>query len=84
MVFYKGYNASKRVMKFLRGLWHLGLGDVTPNEKNFKRKSISECANEEEKENLRKKFKLFDAELDEEEDNNWQYTDIYDKKNYIV
>ena len=55
-------------LKFLKGLTHLGFGNVTPNEKNFKRKSFSECANEEEKENLKKKFKMFDAEFDE--DNN--------------
>ena len=55
-------------MKFLKGLSALGLGNVTPNEKHFKRSSTKDCVKEEEKEILRKKLKLFDAELTDEED----------------
>ena len=64
-----GVVASGRpvAMKFLKGLSHIGLGDITPNEKHFKRKSLINCADEEEKENLRKKFKMFDADFDDVE-----------------
>ena len=44
-------------VKFLRGLTTLGLGNVTPNEKHFKRSSLKDCPNEDERENLRKNSK---------------------------
>ena len=57
-----GTTGAEVAQKFLKGLEHVGLGHITPNGKNFKRINVDEVEGDEEKENVKKKLKLFDVE----------------------
>lgn len=57
-----GQTGADVAKKFISGLQHIGLGQVTPNGKNFRRVSPDDTEDNEEKENIRKKLKLFNVE----------------------
>ena len=45
--------------KFLEGISHIGLGQITPNKKNFKRTNPDEIIDDNERDQCRKYLKLF-------------------------
>ena len=57
-----GASGADVAKRFLRGLEFLGLGCVTPNGKNFKRVSINDTEDNDEKESIKKKLKLFNVD----------------------
>ena len=60
----EGATGADVANKFLKGLETVGLGNITPNGKNFKRIHPDEVEGDEEKENVKKRLKLFDVDVD--------------------